>query len=81
MHAQVNTQPQEKIPADLSEFATKKGLVNEYPDILDMSALEWQLRFREENGLDEAVIKFGRKILIHKPTFLRWLMSRRGVAA
>ena len=77
MQATASTKLQEPVPADLSEFATKEGLVKEYPDIINMPALEWQLRFREENGLDEAVRKFGRKILIHKPTFMRWLMSRR----
>ena len=77
MQETANTNTQVIIPSDLSEFTTKEGLVKQYSDILNMSALDWQLRFREENGLDEAVIKFGRKILIHKPTFMRWLMSRR----
>ena len=77
MQATANTNMQTPIPADLSEFATKEGLVKEYPDLINMSSLEWILRFREENGFDEAVRKLGRKLVIHKPTFVRVLMSRR----
>jgi hypothetical protein len=77
MQATANTNTQEIIPTDLSEFVTKKGLCREYPDLINESRLDWLLRFREENGFNEAVRKLGRTLVIHKPTFVRILMSRR----
>ena len=61
---------------DLSELDTVEELAARYPDKFKISQLRWALRFRDQTGLDDAVIKFGRKIYIHRPTFMRWLASR-----
>ena len=66
--------------SDLSELATIDELVASYPKKFTKAQLQWQLRFREENGLDAAVIKFGRRIYFHVPTLLRVMASRRSVA-
>jgi len=62
---------------DLSELDTLDELAARYPEKFSKAQLQWQLRFRDENGLDAAVIKFGRRLYIHRPTFMRWLVSRQ----
>ena len=75
MHTQTNTD--EINITDLSELDTLDELTARYPDKFTKAQLQWQLRFREENGLDMAVVKFGRRLYIHRPTFMRWLVSQK----
>jgi hypothetical protein len=63
---------------DLSELDTVDELVARYPDKFTKAQIQWQLRFREENGLAAAVVKFGRRLYIHRPTFMRLIVNRRG---
>ena len=63
---------------DLSELDTLDELTVRYPDKFTKSQLQWALRFRDKNGLDAAVVKLGRRLYLHRPTFMRWLVSRRG---
>ena len=65
---------------DLSELDTIDELTARYPDKFTRSQLQWALRFREENGLESAVVKLGRRLYLHRPTFMVWLVSRRGAA-
>jgi len=65
---------------DLSELDTIDELTARYPDKFSKSQLQWALRFRDENGLDAAVVKLGRRLYLHRPTFMTWLVSRRGIA-
>ena len=44
-------------------------------------ALRWQLFNREQNGLDRAVVRVGRRLLIDEAEFVAWLRSQREVAA
>lgn len=61
---------------DLSELDTIDELTARYPDKFTRSQLQWALRFREENGLESAVVKLGRRLYLHRPTFMMWLVSR-----
>lgn len=61
MQAQSNTANDIKIN-DISELDTIEELVARYPDKFTKSQLQWQLRFRDQNGLDAAVVKFGRRL-------------------
>jgi len=61
--------------SDFSEFETPEGLSAVSGGKISVSQLRWALRFREENGLNEAVIKFGRRLYIHKPSFFKWLLN------
>ena len=73
------TEPEINIQ-DLSELDTIDELTARYPDKFTKSQLQWALRFRDENGLDSAVVKLGRRLYLHRPTFMLWLVSRRGAA-
>ena len=77
MQSTTSTSDREINITDLSELDTLDELAARYPEKFTKAQLQWQLRFREENGLNKAVIKFGRRIYIHRPTFMRWLISRR----
>ena len=61
---------------DLSEFKTKQSLAEEYPDLITPYQLEWLLRHRHENGLDQCVRKLGKRLVIHLPSFVEWLAKQ-----
>ena len=77
MQSTTSTSDHEIKITDLSELDTLDELAARYPEKFTKAQLQWQLRFREENGLDIAVVKFGRRLYIHRPTFMRWLVSRQ----
>jgi hypothetical protein len=66
---------------DFSEWETIPGLSKRSGGKVTETQLRWQLRFREENGLSEAVAKVGKTIYIHVPTYMRLVFGpRRGAA-
>jgi hypothetical protein len=65
---------------DLSEFNTIEELCQQYPEKFKKSQLQWSLRFRETNGLDAAVVRFWRRLYIHRPTFVKWFANQRSAA-
>ena len=78
MQIRENTTAPEINIQDLSELDTIDELAARYPTKFTKAQLQWQLRFRDENGLDIAVVKLGRRLYLHRPTFMHWLISRRG---
>ncbi len=62
---------------DLLNAAELAG-VNQH---LNIHALRWQLRFRHSNGLDSACVRIGKKLLISKSRYERWLATRTEEAA
>lgn len=78
-HNTVTTEPEINIH-DLSELDTIDELTARYPEKFTKSQLQWALRFREDNGLDRAVVKLGRRLYLHRPTFMHWLVNQRGAA-
>lgn len=47
--------------------------MDQYQSVLSVPALRWH-RFMNTNGFNEKVCrKFGRKVLIHLPSFFAWL--------
>jgi len=63
---------------DLSDLRTIEGLASENPEVLNVPLLQWQLRHRSQNGLDSAVVKVGKRVLISKTRYQQWLSSRAG---
>lgn len=61
----------------LDDWHTIEDLAKAYPKILSVPALRWQLRHRDTNGLAAvgAVRRCGKKLLISKTRFERWLAS------
>ena len=56
-------------------LATVVEFCMKYP-AFPIGGLRWLLFHREQNGLDQAVIKLGRKILIDEEKFFEWLDSQ-----
>jgi len=61
--------------ADFSQWETIKSLVKLSDGKLTENQIRWALRFKKENGLDKAVTKFGHRIYVHVPTFMRVFTS------
>lgn len=64
----------------LDDLITIEQLVEAYPRILTVPTLRWQLRHRDTNGLGHACVRVGKKLLIHRPSYERWLPTRGGAA-
>jgi hypothetical protein len=59
---------------------TVKRFAATYPSYTEGS-LRWLLFHRQENGLDAAVIRRGRRLLIDVPKFFEWEATHREAAA
>lgn len=62
----------------IEDLRTVEGLAKENPNILNVSLLQWQMRFREQNGLASACVKVGKRVLISKSRYEQWLASQAG---
>jgi hypothetical protein len=62
----------------LDDLYTLDQLVEAYPRVLTLTALRWQLRYRDQNGLAPAVLKIRKKILISKSRYEQWLATQAG---
>lgn len=69
----------QSIPLD--DLYSVEDLAARHPNILTVQALRWQLRSREHNGLAQCCVPLGRKLLISKSRYERWLATQAGVAA
>lgn len=65
----------------LDDLHDIEGLASQYPRILSVQTLRWQLRDREKNGLAPACVRVGKKLLISKARYEQWLAARAGNAA
>ena len=61
---------------NINELDTIETLTKANPNLFTDAQLRWALRFRDENGLSQAVIKVGRRLYIHRPSFLKWLANQ-----
>ena len=65
----------------LEDLHSVEDLAALYPKILSVPTLRWQLRSREKNGLAQCCVQVGKKLLISKTRYERWLASQaRGMA-
>ncbi|MDX9718159.1 MAG: GIY-YIG nuclease family protein [Thauera sp.] len=62
----------------LEDLYTVEGLAAQFPKLISVSTLRWQLRSRHQNGLDSSCVRIGKKLLINKPRYEAWLKSRAG---
>ena len=63
-----------KLNAD--QLLTVKQLAEKSPAFSEAS-IRWKILQAEKNGLDRALVKVGRRILIDVVEFERWLESQR----
>ena len=68
------------MPHPTRELLTIPALCERYP-ALRLGGVRWQLFNRHQNGLDRAVVRVGRRLLIDVAEFERWLDEQREVAA
>lgn len=65
----------------LGDLRTVEGLAEEFPALLSVPTLRWQLRHRDSNGLGSACVRVGKKLLISRSRYEAWLGTRAGSAA
>ena len=63
---------------NLNDLKTIEGLVEENTQALTVSLLRWQLRHRYENGLANCCVRAGKRILISKSRYEKWLAANAG---
>lgn len=67
---------------DTGQFLTVEKLAEKYRAAgFTESAVRWMMFNRSKNGLDAAVVRIGRKVLIDEPAFIAWLRSQSERAA
>jgi hypothetical protein len=64
------------VPHPARELLSVPDVCARYP-ALRLGGLRWQLFRRRENGLDRAVVRVGRRLLIDAAAFERWLDDQR----
>lgn len=57
-------------------LVTLQQLTEQYPAFPEGS-LRWLLFHRDDNGLSKAIVKIGRRVLIDKEEFEKWLENQR----
>lgn len=65
----------------LDDLYSIDALASEFPKLLTVPTLRWQLRHRDTNGLAWACVPLGKKLLISRSRYEAWLATRAGVAA
>ena len=67
---------------ETQNFLTVGALADKYRAAgFTQGSLRWQLFNREQNGLDRAVVRVGRRLLIDEAEFIAWLRSQREATA
>ena len=60
--------------------ASREASGGQQPAITE-GGLRWLIFRADQNGLDEAIVRVGRRVLIDVEAFNRWLERGRGAAA
>ena len=63
-------------PIGLDDLFALEQFVAQYPNLLTLAALRWQLRHRDTNGLAPAVVRIGKKLCISKARYEAWLATQ-----
>lgn len=58
------------------DFATIEQLAEESNGLTNEGKIKWAIRNRNKNGMDICLKKFGKRWLIHKPSFFNWLANK-----
>lgn len=64
---------------DLNDVQPPELFVKEHPDLFTDSQLNWLLKTRHKNGLQEtgAILKISGKLYLNKPIFIDWVMNQK----
>ena len=63
----------------LKEYLYYPEIPLHYPNLITPNAIQWMVRNRECNGLEPHILRVGRRLFVHLPSFSEWLESQRGV--
>lgn len=60
----------------IEDWQTFDEVEEKFPNKFTKSSLNWALRSRHTNGLNQIVKKFGKQNLIHLPGFSIWISEQ-----
>ena len=64
-----------------SELYSKQQIVERHPNLFTPSRVEWAVRHRHNNGLENVVYESrSGELVIHEPGFLAWYLGLNGRA-
>lgn len=65
--------------AKLDDVVTVDTLQAEHPDLFTKPQLNWLLKTRHKNGLDQlgAILKISRKLYVRKSIFIDWFLKQK----
>ena len=73
--------PPARCPIGLDDLFSVEEFVAANSRLITLHTLRQQLRDRAHNGLGKAVLPFGRKLLISKSGYERWLATLAGTTS
>lgn len=76
----MSAEAQSNDDAKMQDLFSVPDLAKLFPDVLSVSTLRWQLRQRDTNGLAACTVKVGKKLMIYKTRYERWLAGQTGRA-
>ena len=64
---------------DFEDISTPVSISKKYPDLFTDSQMDWMLKIRHKNGLNDtgAVLKISRKLYLVEPLFMKWFMNQK----
>jgi len=62
----------------LAEYVHYSEVPQHHPGLITPNRIQWMIRNRFENGLNEHVLKIGNALYVHLPSFEVWLAGQRG---
>lgn len=82
MQHKATHQHRKAVPSDIpptTELFSKDQLAERHPHLLSIQRVQWALRNRHTNGLQDSVYESrGGELLIHEPAFLSWFLGLTG---
>ena len=64
----------------VTDWFSIEAYARKYPEHLTVGTLRHQVRHRRENGLDAAVIRLGKRLMINDRLYSAWLATRAGAS-
>ncbi|MFV8817149.1 hypothetical protein [Haliea sp. E17] len=62
---------------ELREYVASSDLPRLFPRQFSTAQIQWVMRQRHVNGLEHAVIRLGKKLYVHLPSFRDWVVAQR----
>jgi hypothetical protein len=63
----------------IEDYLTPKEIEQKTCGRITEAQVSYHLRYRQENGLDQATVRMGRKLAVNFPVYQRWYLNKKSV--